>query len=80
MGKKQKKLGEINVPSVIGAVLQLDNCLDLLNSVYINILKGYYKAMEEDYKTLNKEIPKNKDLKKDIYKDKIIRELDCTLI
>jgi hypothetical protein len=80
LGKKQKKLGEINVPSVIGAVLQLDNCLDLLNSVYINILKGYYKAMEEDYKTLNKEIPKNKDLKKDIYKDKIIRELDCTLI
>jgi hypothetical protein len=36
--------------------------------------------MEAEYKVLNKEIPQNKDLSHDRHKDKIMRELDCTLI
>ena len=76
----KNKRGEIKTPSVIGAVLHLGYCLDLLDSNYINMLKEYYRVMEAEYRILNKEIPQNKDLIKDRHKDKIIRELDCTLI
>ena len=36
--------------------------------------------MEAEYKILNKEIPKNRDIRNDKFTDKIILELDCTLI
>jgi hypothetical protein len=36
--------------------------------------------MELSYNLFEKELPKNKDLKFDTYKDKIIRELDCSVI
>jgi hypothetical protein len=78
--KDKAKRGEIQSPSVIGAVIHLGYCLDLLDSNYIKILQQYYKIMEAEYQILNKEIPQNKDFRNDKYKDKIIRELDCTLI
>lgn len=78
--KDKKTRGEINNPSVIGAVLHLGYCLDLLDSRYIKMLQEYYKVMESEYRILSKEIPQNKDFKTDRYNDKIVRELDCTLI
>jgi hypothetical protein len=78
--KDKKTKGEIKTPAVIGAVLYLGYSLDLLDSLFIKMLQEYYKAMEAEYLILNKEIPQNKDIKQDKPKDKIIRELDCTLI
>jgi len=78
--KDKKILGKIQTPSVIGAVLFLGNCLDLLDSSYIKILQQYYKTMEAEYRTENNELPQNKNLTNDQHKDRIIRELDCTLI
>ena len=78
--KDKKARGEIKTPSVIGAILNLGYCLDLLDSSFIKLLQEYYKALEAEYKVLNKEIPKNRDLSHDRHKDKIMRELDCTLI
>jgi hypothetical protein len=71
---------QIQKPAVLGAVLELKYCFDLLDSRFINILKAYYELMVESYKSLGKEIPRNKDLPNDLNKDKIIRELDCTVI
>lgn len=78
--KDKARRGEIKTPAVIGAVIHLGYCLDLLDSNYIKILQEHYKVMEAEYRILNKEIPQNKDLRNDQHKDKIIRELDCTLI
>ena len=76
----KKSRSEIKNPTVIGAILQLGYCLDLLDTSFINLLQAYFETMKSEYKVLNKEIPKNKDISHDKHKDKIMRELDCTLI
>lgn len=78
--KDKEKRGEIKKPVVIGAVLYLGYCCDLLDDSFIKLLKTYYQLMQESYTALSKELPQNKDLKQDVYKDKILRELDCTVI
>jgi hypothetical protein len=47
---------------------------------YINLLSAYYKIMEKNYVLIGKAIPKNKDAKDDLYKDKLMRDLDCATI
>lgn len=76
----KKARNEIKEPTVIGAVLHLGNCLDLMDSKYIEMLKVYYELMNESYQKIGKELPNNKDSKKDIHLEKILRELDCAVI
>ena len=76
----KKKRGDIKTPAVIGAVLYLGYCLDLLDNQFVKMIQVYYKPLEAEYRILNKELPQNKDLSQDKYKDKIFRDLDCTLI
>lgn len=78
--KEKQKRGGINKPAVIGAVLQLNYCCDFLDSEYVNTLRHYYKLMEIFYKNAERPLPINKDLPSDEYKDKILRELDCSVI
>jgi hypothetical protein len=78
--KDKEKRGDIKKASVIGAVLSLDYCLDFTDSRFIEMIQSYYSLMELSYNLFEKELPKNKDLKFDTYKDKIIRELDCSVI
>jgi hypothetical protein len=74
------KRNQLDKPSVIGAVLELKYCFDLLDSRFIETLKDYYELMKKSYKILDKELPKNRDISNDSNKDKILRELDCTVI
>jgi len=73
--EKQKR-GEIKTP----AVLQLGYCCDLLDSRYVQLLKNYYGLMADYYNAMGQDLPENKDLKNDYYKDKILRVLDCRVI
>jgi hypothetical protein len=77
--EKQKR-GEIDAPTVVGAVLQLGYCCDLLDSRYVKVLKNYYGLMADFYKAVGKDLPENKNLAHDIHRDKILRVLDCTVI
>lgn len=72
--------GEIKKPSVIGAVMSLDYCFDLLDNRFIDALQIYHELMVESYMAIGKNIPKNKDSSSDLFKDKIVRELDCAVI
>ena len=72
--------GKIKIPSIVGVVYQLNYCLDLTDSEFLEILPKYYELMKLDLLVANKIIPKNKDLPKDKYHDLIIRELDCAVI
>ncbi len=44
------------------------------------IVKHYSKIMVEWYEILGINLPENGDSSKSISKDKVVRELDCTLI
>jgi len=66
--------------AVIGAVIQLGYCCDLMDSRFIGLLKAHYKAMEEVYGKAGNSLPVNTDLSSDPYKNKLLRMLDCTVI
>ena len=66
----KKKRGGIKTPAVIGAVISLGYCFDLIDSQFIKMLKIYYNLMESEYKAIGRDIPENKDLKQDVLKTK----------
>ncbi len=78
--RDKKKRGEIETPAVIGAVLDLGYCFDLIDSRFISMIKAYHALLVQTYKDLGQELPQNRDIKNDLHKDKILRELDCKVI
>ena len=76
----KKERGTLKNPSVVGVVYQLNHCLDFTDSTFIDIISTYYALMKTDFLTLEKELPKNKDLANDVFHDLILRELDCAVI
>lgn len=78
--KDKKKRGEINNPAVIGAILDLGYCCDFTDSRFISMVGTYHNLLALIYKEAGQELPQNKDLRDDEYKDKILRELDCKVI
>lgn len=69
---------KIEKPSVLGAVIDLGHCLDLLDSAYLNIVKEAYKLLEKSSKNAGFELPKNLSIENE--KDILIRKLDCAVI
>jgi hypothetical protein len=65
---------------VVGAVLQLGNCCDFLDSKYTAWVASFYPVMEEDHRTSGKQLPKNIDSTEDHYGDKLVRLLDGAVI
>jgi len=77
----EKKIrGTIEKPAVIGAVLYLGHCCDLLDKRYIQLLAYYFNSMKSRYEISGKKLPQNKNLKHDIHQDNILRYLDCAAI
>jgi len=72
--KKQK----IKNPAVLGAVIDLGSCLDLLDSEYLSLLKIGYDSIKKSEKNYGIKIPKNLPLKEN--GDLLIRYLDCAVI
>jgi len=72
--------GAIKEPAVIGAVLYLGVCCDFLDRKYIQLLAKYFDNMKERYSKSGKVLPINKDLAKDMHKDRVLRHLDCAAI
>jgi len=73
----QKKIKEA---AVTGAVLDLNNCCDLLDSKHIEVVAAYYTLMKRSNVALGKPMPENTDVKGDKHKDKLKQELDCAVI
>jgi hypothetical protein len=74
---KHSKSG-ITTPAVIGAVIDLGMCLDLVNSECIDLVKKQFEYMKCDFESQNKEMPENKDIKGNT--DLLNRKLDCAVI
>lgn len=69
---------KIETPAVIGAVIDLGNCLNLLDSYNIQLLKVQYELFKAKMSILDKPIPKNKNVKGN--NDLLMRFLDCAVI
>ncbi|GGB08958.1 hypothetical protein [Puia dinghuensis] len=62
---------KIETPFVLGAIIELRRCLNLLESESLALLKKMYLEMEQSYKEVGKPLPVNKDSN---------RRLDCTVL
>lgn len=75
----QKRLGKIREPAVVGAILHLGQCFDLLDAAYTEVLVEAFPEFCESLKAAGKTIPKNKprDARD---RDNILRFFDCAAL
>jgi hypothetical protein len=66
----------VSKPAVVGAVIDLGKCLDLLDSGNLSLVKQAYKDFCELMELAGKPLPKNIG----ITNDKLMRQLDCAVI
>lgn len=69
---------KIDNPTVIGAVIDLGYCLDLLDSGYLKIIKEGYKILVSIHDSHDIPIPTNKAVEHE--KDLLICKLGCAVI
>jgi hypothetical protein len=75
-----KKQGKIRTPAVVGAILNLGNCFDLLDTRYTEALQRAWPMFKEARKANREKLPSNRDIKHDTAKDKLLRYRDCAVI
>lgn len=68
----------IKAPAVLGAVIDMGFCLDLLDTEYLKLVSESHTTLLASCKTLGLEMPVNKSLAGS--KDLLLRNLDCAVI
>lgn len=68
----------IETPAVIGAVIDLGFCLNLLDSNHLKILKNQYELLKTKMSIAEKPLPTNRNVKDNT--DLLLRYLDCAVI
>lgn len=71
--------GDFTRPVVIGAVIDLRNCLDLVARENVELLRKAHKAFSKIQKMADLPIPKNRSVKGQPNNDRILRFLDCAV-
>lgn len=77
-GFSRKDKATIKSPAVIGAVIDLGYCLDLLDNYNLNLLQHAYNTLKENHDKQGLDIPKNRVVKGS--DDLLLRDLDCAVI
>lgn len=72
--------GDYKNPAVIGAIIDLRNCLDLLNRQDQELVKKAHDSLVEFYSAADRPMPKNTNAKRGGDKDRRARALDCDVI
>lgn len=75
----QRSNSKIKTPFVLGAVIELGNCLDLLDQQHIDFLQYAFEQLRNDMLAEGKSLPKNGQFGKNDFDFKK-RELDCAVI
>jgi hypothetical protein len=75
----KRKNSSIETPYVLGAILELGHCLDLLNHDYLAFLAKSYDLLKENLLAEGKQLPKNTGFNKNDF-DLKKRELDCAVV
>lgn len=71
---------KVGTPSVVGAIIDLRNCLDLLNRTDQDLVRSAYDSLSTMYETAGKPLPTNRNSAKGGDQDRKVRELDCDVI
>ena len=66
--------------AVVGAVIDLGNCLDLTRSDDHAIVRAAYRLLEAASVQQQVELPRNRDIRSDPNGDRLLRNLDCAVI
>jgi hypothetical protein len=77
----KKARGEIGTPAVVGAVIDLGNCLDLMSREDIELLRFAYEAFRSTREQAGLDVPRNRapsGARDD--PDKVLRFLDCAVV
>lgn len=61
-------------PAIIGALIQLSRCFDLLNEAMTSILAGTYQEVVQSFASVNAPLPRNRG------RESKLRELDCVVL
>lgn len=72
--------GDYSEPAVIGAVIDLRHCLDLVSRSDLELVKAAHKSFVEVQKRAKLPIPKNGNPKGVKGKDRLLRYLDCAVL
>jgi len=72
----KRKNSTIIKPAVIGAIIDLGYCMDLIDSEFLNELKDAYDTLKATFEIIGKPLPENKGDSP----DKLLRKLDCAVI
>ena len=75
----KRKDSTIKDPFVLGSIIDLGNCLDLLDQKYLDFLEVAYENLKVDLISQNKELPTNSQFGSNDFDFKK-RELDCAVI
>lgn len=75
---QQREPDKVKQPAVVGAIINLGNCLDLTDSEYLDEVKDAYKFTVDLYKEMGFPLPENKNVGQST--DELLRYLDCAVI
>lgn len=78
--KKQRQPEEIKTPAVLGAVIDLGNCLDLLDAENADLVKSAYHDLKAIYKQSGLSLPVNKAFENQGQFNLLLRPLDCLVL
>lgn len=73
------KIGDYSEPAVVGAVIDLRNCLDLISREDIDVLRAAHRSFLSVQKRAGLPIPKNRNPKGATDSDRVLRFLDCAV-
>jgi len=74
----KNRKGIIKNVAVIGAIIDLGHCLNLMESTSLQTVKQGYDSLVEIFNNTNVEIPKNRNIGSSM--DLLLRNLDCAVI
>jgi hypothetical protein len=77
--KEKAKRGDYLKPAVVGAVIDLRNCLDLASRTDLHLIRQAHASFVQTQKLSGLPIPKNGSVKGNKNADRVLRFLDCAV-
>jgi hypothetical protein len=74
--RRRRNGPKISRPSVLGAVIELGYCLNLLDSTFLALLRETYDDVHAHHRRIGETLPRNKRIGRDL----LLRNLDCAVI
>ncbi len=74
--ERQQKAGKVKSPSVVGALIQLGRCFDLMDTRFTVELRVAFEVFQKSMKDLHHDLPRNAGSTPDLK----ARKLDCAVL